>query len=153
MRVGRRAWPDGRYLPGVKLPTNVVAVPDPVAAVHNATLLIFVLPHQFVHGLCSQLKGKVGPGCRAISLIKVSDVWATVFPPAVLSSLTIPWARAGAPGVPPASSCLPVGPHSLPPPPAGPRIQPDPLSLCRALTSRTGSTSFQTSFERHWRWT
>jgi glycerol-3-phosphate dehydrogenase (NAD+) len=61
----------GRYLPGVKLPANVVAVADPVAAVQGATVLVFVLPHQFVVGLCAQLRGHLGPGCRAISLIKV----------------------------------------------------------------------------------
>ena len=50
----------------------MVAVADPIAAVQGATLLVFVLPHQFVNGLCSQLRGHLSPGCRAISLIKVS---------------------------------------------------------------------------------
>lgn len=35
-----------KYLPGIPLPDNVVAVPDLAKACRNATLLIFVLPHQ-----------------------------------------------------------------------------------------------------------
>lgn len=35
-----------KYLPGVKLPENIVAVPSAVEAAKGADLLIFVLPHQ-----------------------------------------------------------------------------------------------------------
>lgn len=35
-----------KYLPGVKLPENVVATPSAVEAAEGADLLIFVLPHQ-----------------------------------------------------------------------------------------------------------
>jgi glycerol-3-phosphate dehydrogenase (NAD+) len=35
-----------KYLPGVQLPENVVAVPDIGEAVKGATALIFVMPHQ-----------------------------------------------------------------------------------------------------------
>lgn len=35
-----------RYLPGIKLPENIVAVPDLLEACKDATLLIFVVPHQ-----------------------------------------------------------------------------------------------------------
>lgn len=35
-----------KYLPDVKLPENVVAVPDLAEAVKDATILVFVLPHQ-----------------------------------------------------------------------------------------------------------
>ena len=61
-----------KYLPGVKLPDNVVANPDVVSSVKDATLLVFVLPHQFIGRLASALKGNLAPGARAISLIKVS---------------------------------------------------------------------------------
>ncbi len=37
---------DYRYLPGVKIPDNIIAVPDLTAAVKDATVLVFVLPHQ-----------------------------------------------------------------------------------------------------------
>jgi glycerol-3-phosphate dehydrogenase (NAD+) len=35
-----------KYLPGVKLPDNVKAIPDIGEAVKDATVLIFVMPHQ-----------------------------------------------------------------------------------------------------------
>jgi glycerol-3-phosphate dehydrogenase (NAD+) len=60
-----------KYLPNIKLPTNVVAVPDILKAVEGASLLVFVVPHQFVRGICRELIGKLEPNVRAISLIKV----------------------------------------------------------------------------------
>jgi hypothetical protein len=42
---------DGRYLPGIKLPANVVAEPDLIETVKDAHLLVWVLPHQ-VRTLC-----------------------------------------------------------------------------------------------------
>jgi len=59
-----------KYLQGYKFPPNVVAVPDLVAAVEGADVLVFVIPHQFVPKSCSQLSGKVKPGAIGISLIK-----------------------------------------------------------------------------------
>ncbi|KAG5462921.1 MAG: glycerol-3-phosphate dehydrogenase 1-like protein, isoform CRA_b [Olpidium bornovanus] len=35
-----------KYLPGIKIPDNVVAIPDLVEAARDATLLVFVIPHQ-----------------------------------------------------------------------------------------------------------
>ncbi|KAI8994413.1 NAD-dependent glycerol-3-phosphate dehydrogenase N-terminus-domain-containing protein [Gaertneriomyces semiglobifer] len=63
-----------KYLPDVTLPDNVLAVPDLLESVEGATLLVFVVPHQFVKGVCDQLKGKLHPKARAISLIKGVDV-------------------------------------------------------------------------------
>ncbi|KAI8823976.1 NAD-dependent glycerol-3-phosphate dehydrogenase N-terminus-domain-containing protein [Fimicolochytrium jonesii] len=63
-----------KYLPGIQLPENVVAVPQLLDAVKDATLLIFVIPHQFVKGVCEQLKGNIHPEARAISLIKGVDI-------------------------------------------------------------------------------
>ncbi len=94
-----------KYLPGIKLPDNVVANPDPASAAKGADLLIFVLPHQvslrrrqfatrfgetsiglreltgtcafalqFIEGVCRQLKGKIQPNARALSMIKGVDV-------------------------------------------------------------------------------
>lgn len=62
-----------KYLPGKKLPENVVAVPEPEKAVEGADVLIFVLPHQFVKGLCGKLQGKLHPNAIAVSLIKGVD--------------------------------------------------------------------------------
>lgn len=62
-----------KYLPGIELPSNVIAVPDLLGAVSGATLLIFVVPHQFVERICNQLKGNISNNSRAISLIKGLD--------------------------------------------------------------------------------
>lgn len=61
-----------KYLPNIELPKNIVAVPELLKTVEGATLLIFVVPHQFVKGVCEQLYDKLEPNARAISLIKVT---------------------------------------------------------------------------------
>ncbi|KAG5267584.1 hypothetical protein AALO_G00223350 [Alosa alosa] len=62
-----------KYLPGHKLPKNVVAVPEITDAVKGADILVFVLPHQFIRKLCDQMKAHVKPGMIGISLIKGID--------------------------------------------------------------------------------
>ncbi|KAM4698655.1 glycerol-3-phosphate dehydrogenase 1-like protein [Rhinophrynus dorsalis] len=62
-----------KYLPGHKLPRNVVAVPEVVEAVAGADILVFVIPHQFICRICDQLAGHVKPGAFGISLIKGVD--------------------------------------------------------------------------------
>mmetsp|Transcript_20685 Transcript_20685/g.53449 ORF Transcript_20685/g.53449 Transcript_20685/m.53449 type:complete len:355 (-) Transcript_20685:314-1378(-) len=59
-----------KYLPGIKLPTNIVAEPNLEKAVKDATLLIFVLPHQFLPRTVPNMKGSYAPNARGISLIK-----------------------------------------------------------------------------------
>ncbi|KAF7721609.1 glycerol-3-phosphate dehydrogenase [Apophysomyces ossiformis] len=63
-----------KYLKGIKLPVNVVAIPDVVEACKNASLIIFVMPHQFVRGICEKMKGHLAPNARAISLIKGLEI-------------------------------------------------------------------------------
>lgn len=63
-----------RYLPGVKLPSNLHAVPDVVEAAKDADLLVFNLPHQFLSKTCANLKGNVKPTARAISCLKGLEV-------------------------------------------------------------------------------
>jgi len=62
-----------KYLPGIKIPHNVVAVPDLNQACDGATLLIFVLPHQFLPSLLPTIKEAAHPSCRGVSLIKGLD--------------------------------------------------------------------------------
>ncbi|OZJ05781.1 hypothetical protein BZG36_01291 [Bifiguratus adelaidae] len=62
-----------KYLPGIKLPENVKALPDLLEACQGATIMVFVLPHQFVRGTCERLKGKIPEHALAISLIKGLD--------------------------------------------------------------------------------
>ena len=59
-----------KYLPGVQLGSNVVAVPDVREAAADADILIFVLPHAFVPRTCEPLVGHVKQGASAVSLIK-----------------------------------------------------------------------------------
>lgn len=63
-----------KYLPGHKLPENIVAVPDVVEAAKDADILIFVIPHQFIKGLGAQLVGKIKPTAIGLSLIKGFDI-------------------------------------------------------------------------------
>uniref|UniRef100_A0A6I8SC15 Glycerol-3-phosphate dehydrogenase [NAD(+)] n=1 Tax=Xenopus tropicalis TaxID=8364 RepID=A0A6I8SC15_XENTR len=62
-----------KYLPGYKLPENVVAVPNLSDAVKDADLLIFVIPHQFIHKICQEISGKVHRNALGITLIKGID--------------------------------------------------------------------------------
>ena len=62
-----------KYLPGINLPENIIAVPDIQRACRDATLLIFVLPHQFLPPLLDSIRNVVHPSCRGVSLIKGMD--------------------------------------------------------------------------------
>eukprot|EP01083_Nonionella_stella_P189745 702346_1 len=59
-----------KYLPGIDLPENLVANGDVEQCVKDADILVFVVPHQFLPGVCKGLKQYVKPGARAISFIK-----------------------------------------------------------------------------------
>ncbi|KAI0417934.1 glycerol-3-phosphate dehydrogenase [Xylaria grammica] len=63
-----------KYLPNITLPTNLIANPSLEDAVQGSSILIFNLPHQFIHTTCNRLKGKIVPYARAISCIKGVDV-------------------------------------------------------------------------------
>ncbi|KAK9898714.1 NAD-dependent glycerol-3-phosphate dehydrogenase [Cystobasidium minutum MCA 4210] len=64
-----------KYLPGHKLPDNVIANPDLVSSVKGANTLVFVTPHQFVEDICDKLKDVIPKeNCRAITLVKGVDV-------------------------------------------------------------------------------
>ncbi|KAH7286958.1 hypothetical protein KP509_32G029600 [Ceratopteris richardii] len=63
-----------KYLPNINLGLNVVADPELHNAVKDATMLIFVTPHQFVEGICKRLQGNVRHDAKAISLIKGMEV-------------------------------------------------------------------------------
>ncbi|KAJ7424832.1 Glycerol-3-phosphate dehydrogenase [NAD(+)], cytoplasmic [Pitangus sulphuratus] len=62
-----------KYLPGRKLPPNVVAEPDLLKACAGADVLLFVVPHQFIGQVCDQLKGHVKKEAVGMSLIKGVD--------------------------------------------------------------------------------
>jgi glycerol-3-phosphate dehydrogenase (NAD+) len=59
-----------KYMPGIKLPNNIVADPEVESTTKDANVLIFVVPHQFLDGLCEKIVGHHASDCIAISLIK-----------------------------------------------------------------------------------
>ncbi|KAL8708898.1 MAG: hypothetical protein Q9220_006230 [cf. Caloplaca sp. 1 TL-2023] len=59
-----------KYLPGITLPSNLIANPSLQDSVHDSSILIFNLPHQFISGLCDQMKGHILPYARGVSCIK-----------------------------------------------------------------------------------
>lgn len=63
-----------------------VAEPDVLKASEDADVLIFVVPHQFIGKICSQLKGKIKPSTIGISLIKVRLLF---FPFRIISALIL----------------------------------------------------------------
>lgn len=75
-----------RYLPDVSLPHNLVAVPELKDVVKDATLIVLVVPHQFLTPVLEELSkpGVLAPNARAISAIKgVEVVGAEIY--------TFPW--------------------------------------------------------------
>ncbi|KAJ1912992.1 Glycerol-3-phosphate dehydrogenase [Mycoemilia scoparia] len=60
-----------KYLPGFKIPENVIAVPDVVEAVKDANLIVIVMPHQFVKSVLETIKPHIIPSkTKVLSLIK-----------------------------------------------------------------------------------
>jgi len=59
-----------KYLPGFKLPDNVVAIADVTKCVEDADVLVFVLPHQFMTRICNDLQGKIKPTAIGVTLAK-----------------------------------------------------------------------------------
>lgn len=71
-----------KYLPGIRLPDNLIANPSIVEAAKDSTILIFNLPHQFIGNACKALNGHILPYARGISCIKgvqVSDEGISLF--------------------------------------------------------------------------
>jgi glycerol-3-phosphate dehydrogenase (NAD+) len=66
-----------KYLPGIKLPSNIKAIPSLEETVEDATVLVFVIPHQFVKSTCNKIQGRLRSNVKAISLIKGVDVEKT----------------------------------------------------------------------------
>ncbi|XP_037346575.2 glycerol-3-phosphate dehydrogenase [NAD(+)], cytoplasmic-like isoform X2 [Pungitius pungitius] len=62
-----------KYLPGHKLPPNVLAVPDLAESVKGADILIFVVPHQFIVRVCDTIKDHIKKDAVGMSLIKGVD--------------------------------------------------------------------------------
>ena len=59
-----------KYLPGKKIPENIIADPDVSSATKSADILVICMPHQYLSGLGERIRESVSPGCIAISLVK-----------------------------------------------------------------------------------
>ncbi|XP_017088722.2 uncharacterized protein Gpdh3 [Drosophila bipectinata] len=59
-----------KYLPGIKLPKNLVAVNDLLEAAQNADILIFAMPQSFVNSYCNILEGNLKETAFAVSMVK-----------------------------------------------------------------------------------
>ncbi|KAM0675658.1 hypothetical protein GVAV_001026 [Gurleya vavrai] len=59
-----------KYLPGVILSKNLIAMSDLKSCVKDSNILVFVVPHQFVKKVVSDLKGNIRKDAIAVSLIK-----------------------------------------------------------------------------------
>ncbi|ORX91421.1 NAD-dependent glycerol-3-phosphate dehydrogenase [Basidiobolus meristosporus CBS 931.73] len=62
-----------KYLPGVKLPENIVANSNLTECIKDATVFVFVIPPQFLKEVLRRMVGQIRPDARAISLIKGLD--------------------------------------------------------------------------------
>jgi glycerol-3-phosphate dehydrogenase (NAD+) len=81
-----------KYLPGIALPSNIVANPSVDEAVEGASILIFNLPHQFIGKISQQMRGHILPYARGISCIKgvnVSDAGVSLFSESIGKGLGI----------------------------------------------------------------
>ena len=58
------------YLPGITLPTGIHANPDIASSVTGATMMVFVIPHNFLAPIVPKMSGLFAPGACGISLIK-----------------------------------------------------------------------------------
>jgi len=58
------------YLPGIELPHNIVACPDVATCVDGATMMVFVIPHNFLAPIVPKMEGKFAKGAIGCSLIK-----------------------------------------------------------------------------------
>lgn len=58
-----------KYLPGVKLPSNLEAVTDLKEATDGADVLIFIVPHQFLEPVCTNI-GSISADAFGVTCIK-----------------------------------------------------------------------------------
>jgi glycerol-3-phosphate dehydrogenase (NAD+) len=58
------------YLPGIPLPPNIIACPDIKTAVTGATMMVFVIPHNFLAPIVPKMEGAFAEGAIGCSLIK-----------------------------------------------------------------------------------
>ncbi|CAI2297658.1 unnamed protein product [Caenorhabditis sp. 36 PRJEB53466] len=68
--VINRRHENAKYLPGRRIPSNVIATSNLLDACASAHILILVVPHQGIAQICEELNGKLLPDAHAVSLTK-----------------------------------------------------------------------------------
>ncbi|CAI5452060.1 unnamed protein product [Caenorhabditis angaria] len=68
--VINRTHENAKYLPGRRIPENVIATSNLLDACEEAHILILVVPHQGIEQICKELNGKLLPDAQAVSLTK-----------------------------------------------------------------------------------
>lgn len=93
---------NARYLPNIKLPHNLVAVPQLRDVVKGANLILFCVPHQFLPPVIKELRkpGILVDGARAISAVKGVEVdpkagTISTYPDIIEKELGIPCSALG----------------------------------------------------------
>jgi glycerol-3-phosphate dehydrogenase (NAD+) len=59
-----------KYLPGIPLPANLVAIGSLDQICNDCDVLVFCIPHQFMRSVLSQMRGKCKSHCKCLSLGK-----------------------------------------------------------------------------------
>jgi len=76
------------YLPGIPLPENIYACPDIKECVTGATMMVFVIPHNFLAPIVPKMEGAFAEGAIGCSLIKGIEFEKTGdFKPILISDL------------------------------------------------------------------
>uniref|UniRef100_A0A7S0Q4K2 Glycerol-3-phosphate dehydrogenase [NAD(+)] n=1 Tax=Coccolithus braarudii TaxID=221442 RepID=A0A7S0Q4K2_9EUKA len=76
------------YLPGIQLPPNIVAEPDIKKCVTGASMMVFVIPHNFLAPIVPKMEGAFAEGAIGCSLIKGIEFEKTgAFQPILISDL------------------------------------------------------------------
>lgn len=70
VKIFNTAHENVKYLPGYRLPENLVAYADVKDICLTCNYLVFVIPHQFLESTLKEMIGHVQPGTVGLSLIK-----------------------------------------------------------------------------------
>lgn len=94
----RRCGVNQPFLPGVELPGGVEPTTDAAAAVRGATVVVSVVPSQFVRAVLQDVRDELSEGVHLVSaskgietstLLRMDQVFGQVLPPAAMARFTV----------------------------------------------------------------
>ena len=69
------------YLPGIKLPKSIIAQPDIKKCVTGATMMVFVIPHNFLAPIVPKMEARAPTAPRTHTVCRVSSLaWGILRP-------------------------------------------------------------------------